>query len=154
MSIIQVSARLLTFPNLCCCCCENIGVKKYRAKSSRTTGKKVKRTQTNVWEFPICESCSIWVKVQNTAIYSLTFAIIFAVLGALGKNIVMGAIALILFGVWRIVAAKANMLKINAGCYAPPVKYLGWNGSVHSFNIMNGDYLARFAQLNAGKILG
>lgn len=67
MYTVHVSARLLHFPRLCCCCGRPDPSEEYRASAKRTTGKKVVKTDTRSWSFPICRECLDWITIQRSA---------------------------------------------------------------------------------------
>jgi hypothetical protein len=64
---VRVSARILSFPGLCCCCTQEEGHQRYCAKHTRTTGVEVIRTDTRWWEFPICGRCLRWIGLEQDA---------------------------------------------------------------------------------------
>src|SRR5262249_22120958 len=67
MYVVKVSARILPLPHLFFLCGRANGPREYRASATRTTGKKVIKTDTRTWAFPICGSCLGWIAVQRLA---------------------------------------------------------------------------------------
>lgn len=79
MYTVQVSARKLNLPRLCCCCARPDPSEQYLAEATRESGKRVIKIQTRSWKFPICRECVDWIDVQKAATKSLlTFIIILA----------------------------------------------------------------------------
>src|SRR4051794_14872358 len=64
---VQVSARLLNIPQACCCCGMHGVDTRFRAIATRTTGKRVIRTDSRSWDFPLCNRCQLWIGHQRTA---------------------------------------------------------------------------------------
>ena len=58
--VVEVSARILRFPPVCCCCGGPDPEHEYEAEHTRTTGVRVIREDTRSWRFPICERCLEW----------------------------------------------------------------------------------------------
>lgn len=172
MYTVKVSARLLNFPSTCCCC-GSVGAKeRYRASSTRRTGKRVVKTDTRAWDFPICDNCLNWISCERSARTYGIFVIAFLLLGlcsiTLGlvdiKESIrvillitgMGLLVLssLLFIFWRRERAEADNVKPDPSCTTVPVVYVGWNGSVHTFLFSNTIFCDLFERANAKKIVG
>lgn len=171
--LVQVSARILHFPPLCCCCGTSSGVTEhFRASSTRTTGKKVIKTDTRSWTFPLCVPCRRWIGVQKTATALLGLFVALILLGILGVAVginsihkpagvgylAAGVVLLLLSPLaclgWLSKQKQADAIRPAPECAVAPVKYLGWHGSVHTFHFTNHAYCQRFQVANANKLLG
>lgn len=124
--LVQLSARQITFPRMCACC-GGAPNTTYAATATRVTGKRVVRTQSASWSFPYCNHClahvRAWPGPWGCATWALAACTCF---------------------LWLIVqyfldeSAKARARQLcGAHCTQPDaaVSYLGWNGSVQSFEI-------------------
>src|SRR5205085_4176030 len=56
MYCVQISARIIRWPGICACCGRHADTA-IEISSTRTTGKRVIRTQTKSWEVPYCHRC-------------------------------------------------------------------------------------------------
>jgi hypothetical protein len=167
MHEISLSAKLIRFPRRCCCCGAADAANKYEAIATRTSGKRVVRTDSRSWSFPICSQCLEWVRAKNVA-KALSRFLLLVVLGmsialyvhysngadSIFPEIIGVASVAALFFIWRRFRAKANHLKRNSGCRFPPVQYLGWQGTVHTFILTNSDFTTEFQHSNEKKLVG
>lgn len=171
MPEVSVSARILSFPNLCCCCGSGRPSTSYDAISTRTSGKKVIRQQSRGWSFPLCTACSRWMQAEKAALMMKAIFIwmligggigFFGGIGSLPKpvGIILIVLAVGTFAaspfVWQIYTKKrfrANRVKPDSLCDLRPVAYLGWNGSIHTFDFANDDFMDAFIQANRKKVL-
>jgi hypothetical protein len=176
----QVSARLLEWPRFCACCMEPTGDRS-GFSATRTTGKRVIRTQTHTWEIPVCRACISHSRhfyaakrIRRTCFTIAAVLLIPACclgVGAggsaeSGKAALFGlpAIGLVLTSGLLVTLGIALYVKrmADARTTARPnccglgqcAVYEGWSGSVHSFLFCNRDYADRFYFFNRGKVLG
>lgn len=148
---IQVSARILSAPDPCCCCLGEAD-SYYEARHTRTTGKKVVRSDTRAWRFPCCSHCRIHVFLASLA--PLPFAL--GILGSLAMpftaSTALAIVAPLLLGLsvllWFLAGARTH-----EGCARSraPVVYDGWSGSIHTFRFANREYAELFARQNGQK---
>jgi hypothetical protein len=161
-------------PNRCCCCARPNASSEFRAAHTRTTGKKVVKHDTREWSFPLCGECRAWMRLQKLArvFCGLFFA---SVAGAIGVLLVSAAgsglttrvrlsvgllaigvafLAIAFFKLWREKQVGANTMKPAPDCRLIPVRYDGWNGSVHHFRFTNEGFVQNFAHVNRGKLVG
>ena len=171
MYCVQVSARLLHFPDVCCCCGAGGANGRFRVTATRTTGKKVVRTESQSWDFPLCDECQEWMRQQhaaNTARRWFIALIVFAALGivvgidklpqpgsilSIAVGMLLGAIAWFVFGSWQRCQKAADRVKPAGHCVLQPVVYSGWSGSVHTFYFACREFTERFRAANARKVL-
>jgi hypothetical protein len=169
---VQVSARLLHFPRVCCSCGSGAPDQHFRASATRTTGKKVVKTDMRSWDFPICSGCLRWISQQRSAnsmrggfIALVIFAVLGVVVGvilirepvgifAILLGALLGAIAPFVYQSWQKKQAAADKIKPSAGCMIEPVVYNGWSGTVHTFYFSSGVFCEQFPLANANKLLG
>lgn len=161
MKQVHVSARIISVPNTCCCCAKNPGQAKYEASSSRTTGVRVRRTQTRSWSFQICNPCLQWLAVvKRRSFYCSSFFIslivlLFSVINAATGWILTSIISAIIFLMhWKKYIRKSQLEMPNADCKSPPIQYLGWQGSIHSFIISHPEFAEKFESANQKKLVG
>lgn len=168
MYSVNVSARILKLPQLCCCCGVSEPQGRYQACYTRTTGKRVVRTDTRSWSFPICGPCISWIELDSTANRNRAVFVGTLVVGILGiflgfsSNegklfLVAGILSLILsifaFKVWSDSRIRATEAKPSESCDARPVQFLGWNGSVQMFGFSNRVFCGSFQSLNSAKLV-
>lgn len=56
MYCVEISARIIRWPDICACCSRPADTA-IEISSTRTTGKRVIRTQTKSWQVPYCKRC-------------------------------------------------------------------------------------------------
>ena len=172
MYVVQVSARLLHFPRLCCGCGSPGPSEGYGASATRTSGKKVVKTDTRTWTFPICGDCLEWIAIQGSAntlrglfigllVCSVTgvmigFASIREPVGILFLlcGVALGGISPFAYKGWRRKQSLADGIKPDPDCSLKPVVYVEWSGSVHTFRFANLVFCEQFERANAKKLLG
>lgn len=170
---VRISARLLSFPRMCCCCGGNSPDSTYTASYTRTTGKKVVKKQTKSWNFPICSGCSEWIEAVRAAqTVGLGFGCAF-VLGvivlsigiavfleegpgrtAIAVGLLMVYFSGLMFRRWRRAKVAADDLLPADVCNTTPVVYNGWDGTVHTFLFANVKFRGMFVAHNIKKVLG
>lgn len=176
MPCVKVSARILRFPSVCCCCGSGCPQTWFRATATRTTGKKVIRTDSRSWDFPLCHKCESWMDLQhaaNAAYRWFVAFIVFAVLGFLSgvlslfgslpilagvvgmvTTMVSGLVSPFVYESWQRRQSEANRQKPADHCRLHPVVYDGWYGSVHTFYFSCPRFTSHFQAANAKKLLG
>ncbi len=129
---IQVSARLLHFPDICCCCGVHGAKARFRATATRTTGKKVIRTHSRSWDFPLCKKCDRWIDYQITANTTHNWFVALVVFAALSAFAAGGLLALSFVSdnvestrVMRLIGAVGITLCGLSGAFAAPT-YRRW----------------------------
>ena len=141
---VQVSARKLSFPRQCACCGAPPQIE-YRVTAVRVTGKRVVRTQSASWPIPYCQNClrhaSLWPKPWG----GLTWAL------ALITCFLWVPIQLLLDASAR--TSARNLCSSNCCTAAPAVIYLGWNGTVESFDFTSIPFAFEFILANSGRVL-
>lgn len=146
---VDVSAKFISIPRYCACCGDAPSVE-LAAQASKKRGN----TQyTNSWSFPYCVRCAGHVSAENAA------AIIFAV------GIMAAFVLMFFIGWWSLIVVglsiaggvmQSNQAKTrcrpNCASTGAAVTYLGWHGTLHSFQFTSRDYAAKFMAANSGKL--
>ena len=171
MYCVRVSARLLHFPDVCCCCGCSGADNRFQAVATRTTGKKVVRTDSRSWSFPLCGDCERWIRQQQVADIAHAWfmgLVVLAILGVVGGvallprpsggvaiflGVLAGAIVPFVYKNWQQCQEAANRVKPARHCVTEPVIYEGWQGTVHTFYFSCHEFTERFQAGNARKVL-
>jgi hypothetical protein len=159
---VDVSGKVFSIPRHCACC-GGAPDAELDASATRTTGVKVVRSQTHTWTFPFCSACVHHVRTWNNA--SATFqrvAIGGAALGVVAlfvvnirAAVVVAAIGLILGLVLAARIRKQAVAQCSAdcACAAQAVQFLGWDGTLNSFEFASRTYGAVFLIANRAKLV-
>ena len=154
---VRASGRLLTWPQQCACC-SGPSDTNLRAEYTRTTGKRVVRSDTRYWDVPYCSHClhhaqlaqsgaNQYSKGRTLAITSVF--LFFCLIPLIG--VVIG-IVMMMNG--NSTKNRARLATMGTCCSPEPaVVYHGWDGSIHSFTFRNGLYAEAFRRANASKLL-
>jgi hypothetical protein len=142
---VKVSANLINFPRACCCCGREGADKTFKALSKRTTGKRVIKTNTRTWNFPICESCDRWIQSVGL-VKGMAWVVCLLLLFTFAPSLLI-VLPLALFLIYKQTSKKP-------GCRSKPVVYTGWQGTVHTFLIANQSFYELFTAANNKKLVG
>jgi hypothetical protein len=131
--------------------------------ASKSTGKRVVHTSTNAWDIPYCEPC---VKHVQAAEGAVAFAWVVGVLsvaaaGALWYfatpflGIPVGVAGLVGTGLLynKLMAGARAMCVPDCVCVVRAVKYLGWHGPLHKFEVASADFALAFMVANQNKLV-
>jgi hypothetical protein len=171
---LTVSGKAFIVPILCCCCGREPSAEVEVAATKRS-GKRVVQETTRAWRFPVCGAClkhqTEWASAEAYPRYGWTagglvgcFGLLVFFLAALA-----GTIGLLVFGVAGLILSAAiiplvyvlrssgrdrSRAACSPECAQPSaaVRYLGWNGSLHSFAMYNRYYASEFMRANISKI--
>lgn len=160
--IVEVSARKFSVPFVCVCC-SGAPTTEMAASSTRRSGKRVVRETTKSLGFPYCQPCYDhvikWQAAGGLAYFILALGLIGGIVVGFAAQFAAGLItyvasfpvALIVASRWRH-AARAGC---GPNCATPDtsVAYLGWSGSVSSFEFRSEKYAARFGAGNARNLI-
>lgn len=138
--LIYVSGNLLKFPRQCACCSKPADTV-HETAASRTTRKRVVRTDTRSWEVPYCSSCVAHARRSPSSWGCFTPLLIVLTSGLwIIVQVVLDAAA----------RSKARqMLSTTCACPGWAVDFRGWQGTVKTFDFSSATYLAEFALANA-----
>lgn len=113
MYCVQISARIIRWPGICACCGHSADTN-IEISSTRTTGKRVIRTQTKSWEVPYCSRCLSHIRAaRELRSFSRIVVNLSLVIGLAGA-----ALSLLIFGliVWQsVILAVFLSLLLVAG---------------------------------------
>ena len=161
---IQVSARVLHWPQRCACC-NQLNDTQYRISYTRTTGEKTQRSTTRYWDVPYCTQCVLHVQLAKDALSTyMVWLILIVIQGIIWYIAIHSWLIGILIAapLWwfahrryvgidipkAISIAKATCCSINQA-----IEYKGWDGSMQTFDFTQKDYAENFAILNHSKVL-
>ena len=159
---IDISGHQIVFP-ISCACCNSHADSVISVSSSKSTGKKVVRINTNVWEFPYCTPCLLHAKAYQDAEAVLApLAVISLIVGIalwwrVGPYLGIPAAILALFASgWvhsSLMTTAKNSCKQSCACPQVAVAYLDWHGSLHKFEIASQRYALTFMVANYKKLV-
>src|SRR6266404_3441087 len=154
---VDVSGYQFIFPPQCVCCGE-LANTTWAVSASRSRGTRVVHTSTRSWDFPYCSRCVHHASTYKGAgVRAWIVILLFAAIGiALHSDWSVLPLALgLALGIFvHVRTRKQAELERTATCVsaAPAVGYLGFNGTVNSFDIV-GQYAWAFASANASKLI-
>lgn len=151
---IEVSAKILSPPPMCACCgCPT--------QSYQSVAAEKERSQQQ-WLFPCCDQClhhgEMWKPTLTIAEQSSAAGLTAALLGWLIFGLSGVAFGVVMFvaiaalGYRRQQRARALRTQTCSNCELPVV-YLGYYGSIHSFQFSSQFYAVAFARANQKKLV-
>jgi hypothetical protein len=157
---VEVSGHKLTFPMQCLCCSRSPDTQ-LEFSASRTTGKRVVRTQTRGWDVPVCNSC---LTHHRARVGSVRAAVFMTVVGAgvlvfsSGDPIALVVGCALIAGQfwarWRGMKTVRGLQSASCTCDSfRSTRYLGWSGSVHGFEFGSQGYALAFMRANRSKLV-
>jgi hypothetical protein len=179
--LVEVSGRQFVFPFKCVCCLAEPD-HEFELSSTRITGSRVIRTQTRSWNVPVCDRCSAHDKAFREAgrwgallwtggILGLLIGLallIQMVAFLVGQDATaphpIAAIAWTGAGIaaiqyqrtrtrdGRALARELRSPQCTADTFLQS-RYLGWSGSVHSFEFASSQYALAFMRDNRSKLV-
>lgn len=159
---IDVSGHSFVFPHKCACC-GGIADTELAASATKSSGKRVVHTKTNVWDFPYCSQCVGHVmSAEGTRKLAWILGIVSFVLG-LFLGFVASAASGVMIGTLAIVGTGLIYLRgmgkararcgANCVCVGRAMAYLGWHGTLHQFEVGSADYAHDFMKANHSKLV-
>jgi hypothetical protein len=159
---IDVSGSRIMFPPECACCCD-IADTLLQVSATKTRGKRVIHTSTNVWDVPYCSRCVRHVKAAE---FARSLALFFAALSVVAcvylwnqVNSTTGATFGILglactAGVYGFMISHARS-DCAASCarLGKAMAYLGWHGTLHQFEVVSRQFATDFMAANQKKLV-
>ena len=156
----QISANLLSWPNLCACCGGSPDTK-LNASASRVIGKRVRHTTTSSWSVPYCSKCvhhkTVYESASNWLLVSFILGlIVWFFVAKVGGGLIgfFAGIVLALLGFWPFSKAQtqAKSLMLSSCCSQIfAVRYVEWYGTFHTFVFFSKSYLELFLAANSRK---
>lgn len=159
---IDVSGHSFVFPDRCACCCGAANAS-LSISATKTSGKRVVHSKTNVWDVSYCNQCLAHVKAVEsartlawlfTALSVFVAAIFWSEVGqtaGIGIGLLAMAGTLILFSN-RMQQAR-SMCSPNCACVGRAATYLGWHGSLHKFDFASASFASEFMVINQKKLV-
>ena len=156
---VQLSGKRFVFGRSCVCC-GAAAETELAVSSTRTTGKRVVRTQTNTWKFPYCQSCVAHVAAWDSA--GACGLIALAVIVGIALAFVHPLLGVAVAGAGIVLAGRAAKQKRAAAqalcgpaCTSAQraVTYEGWSGTVETFEIASERYALQFMLGNREKLI-
>lgn len=159
---VEMSGYQFIFPNRCACCC-GAPNGQMTVAASKSTGKRVIHTKTQVWDIPYCSYCLSHVRAVEHAAFTAKALITLSVLLVAVLCFVAAAYIIvpvgILAGIGIVVLYHNQMSQAGRMCKATcasagkAVAYLGWFGTVHQFEIGSLDFAREFMAANQRKLV-
>jgi hypothetical protein len=142
--IVQISARTIAFPPLCACCCAPAQTN-WTIVATRTTGVRVVRHHSQSWAFPYCTGCAAHASAWPAPIGCATVFLSVLTCGAY----------FIVDSVLRGKAEARSRSMCGPSCVVPwsAVRYVGWSGSVHSFDVASRDFAIALMRANRSRLV-
>lgn len=155
---VAVSARIIKVPSKCCCCATSNHSGTYQATATRTTGKRVVRTQEKTLDLPICEDCNKWIGFVylSRRFFALSILAILLTwfLGADSYYFVYSMAGSMLLAILGLFFRKKGLdVKRDMAVSSTPVIYHRWDGSIQYLSIANRDFYNAFCDINANKLV-
>lgn len=162
---IQISARIVQWPCVCPCCGGQPDTQ-LGLFHTRTWGKRVVHQETKEWSIPYCAQCVRHAAARTTAINAMTLAITVPLLSLaalllirsqtiLVISLLASAVFLVCFvplWLWKASVAEEALTK-HCCSKGHAARFLGWNGTVQTFEFGSPDYREAFRAANPGKCL-
>lgn len=137
---ISVSAKQLVMPSVCACC-GGASETTIAVTSTRISGKRVIRTKTSEWNFPVCARCGAHDREWPTA----------SAVEVLLLTILTCGIYLYFY-----VKRRQRAFAMCTSACSPPrraIAYLGWFGTVHHFDVVSEVFAGAFLASSAKKLV-
>ena len=154
---VRVSGRILSWPQKCACC-SGPSDTNLRAEHTRTTGKRVVRTDTRHWDVPYCSHCLHHAQLAQSGANQYSSGRNLAIISGLffwcGIPLIGVIIGIVMMMNGNSTKNRARLATMaTCCCPEPAVTYNGWDGSILLFTFRNGIYAEAFRRANARKLL-
>lgn len=152
---VEVSARLIEPPHACVCCRDE-PTTKIRADATRDKG------DTKSYAFPACARCArhseAWVSAWTSIKVGMGLTIVLAPLAACGFGGTAGALTAVIgiggsLALFFTLLTSANGLRTRGCAGARPVVFVGWHGTVLTFDFASWAYAVQFAKAHHRKLV-
>jgi hypothetical protein len=159
---IDASGHNFVFPHKCACC-GGAADTELGASATKSSGKRVVHTKTNVWDFPYCSRCVGHVmSAEGTrtvalilGIVSVSFGLFLGFVASATSGVMIGTLAIVGTGfIYRRGMAKARArCGADCVCVGRAMAYLGWYGTLHQFEVSSPQYAHDFMKSNQSKLV-
>lgn len=141
---VTISGSTISMPYLCACCGATPECS-HDATVSKEKGVKVIRTQTKGWPIPYCRRCLSHVEISPVGIGKWTIVLSIV---TMGWWIPVYLVYYLVAWFWAKSHVRAECISMKAS-----VEYLGWQGSVHEFDVRSEPFAFALMQANERKLL-
>lgn len=152
---VEASGYQFVFPQMCACCGSQPETA-LTVSATKTSGKKVVRTQTNTWDFPYCSKCVEHTNMATFAIIAMVVVgiIVLVVFGLIHiiAGLILGAVAAVGIYIWLMKYAK-GLCSENCVCVGKAVSFVSWDGTRQIFEIVSPKYAGEFMLANQRKLI-
>lgn len=159
---VDVSGKSFVFPNECACCSTTPDTS-LAVSASRSRGSKVVHTESKEWDIPYCCDCVKHIRAFEAAgSFARLFTFLSILLGGLlgfAVNPYLGLGIGILGVVGTVVVYGNKVGEARAQCSTNCVNvdvaiaYLGWYGTLHTFEIGSQRFACDFMTANQNKLV-
>lgn len=157
-----MSGYQFTFPSKCACCCSETNTQ-LSISASKSSGKRVVHTKTQVWDVPYCDRCTSHLKAVNEAaaltkavtFLSLVLACVLWVFTAAYIGLPVGTLGIVCAVIvynQKMTQAR-SMCSVSCASVGLAISYLGWYGTVHEFEIGSLNFAHEFMLANQRKLV-
>jgi len=159
---VDVSGRHFIFPSECACCGGPADTE-LAASASREWGKRVVHTETKSWDIPYCTRCTSHIaSYEEAGSLARILTVLSVVVG--GAIVFMGnpfwgiAIGIILV-IGTVMVFARSLTRARSLCsdrcaiVGRAVAYLGWDSSVHKFEMSSQHFAVSFMDSNRSKLV-
>jgi len=159
---VEVSAHIIAFPHECACC-GAVPDAELAVSAGISRGKRVVHTETKLWNVPYCSRCLSHIRSYEQAASIAKWLTVFSIVTGLVIGLAWGAFDGIAVGILSIILTiavfSAFMKRARSICCADctdvdsVVTYIGWQSSVHKFEIKAQRYASKFMVANSKKLV-
>lgn len=149
---IELSGRTFHFPPECVCC-GSVASTEFVASATKTRGKRTVTSTTREWRFPSCAACEAHRATYGSANLPAFFSVLLGVVLAVVLwwwLFPIGVVTAVLLV--QSAHSKAESERSEKCVTASaPARFVGWQGTVHVFDVQSTDYARAFLALNSHK---
>ncbi|HWZ45504.1 MAG TPA: hypothetical protein VNW97_18665 [Candidatus Saccharimonadales bacterium] len=159
---VDVSGHQFTFPPTCACC-NSAADRQLTISASKSSGKRVIHTKTQVWDIPYCAHCLAHVGAADRAAGTAKLLTILSLLAAVFLWYLTSFYIALIFGILAIIGTAIlhgkQMSNARAMCspacmsVSRAIAYLGWHGTLHRFEVLSPNFARDFMAANQRKLV-
>ncbi len=159
---IDLSGQSFVFPDKCACCGGPADTE-LATSATKSSGKRVVHTKTNVWDFPYCGRCVGHVKSAEGAralawivgILSIVLGVVLGYAVNPANGIAVGMLGIV--GMGFVYGSRMAQARGQCGAECVGVgramTYLGWHGTLHQFEVHSAVFARDFMIANQSKLV-
>lgn len=163
---LKISARIISWPKRCACCF-SVTDTTLSVVHTRTWGKRVRHSESRGWKIPYCDSCIRHAHAHHistvTRFLGWFLAVAAGLIAVSAKEEPQVLIPCLIIGVLLVMVcfsislthSAATKSSLTSGCCSreQSARFLGWDGTVQTFEFARPDYVALLRSANPGKCL-